>query len=100
MTATCTLLLLLLTCLGARAQGATPVSLPKEPTGGLLKIAVQPSELHPQAWRCVRLLLDSDAKPPTQVLDLPARPRTEAPDADPVQPFRREMDRVDAEAVV
>jgi len=100
-----TVFLLLLTCLGlgglgAPADGNGGSHRPKEPTGGLMEIALQPTELSPEAGRRVRLMLDPKAKPPTYLHDIPGMSRSRDQDPDPIQRFRREMVHVGAEAVI
>jgi hypothetical protein len=91
---------LLLTCLGTQS-GESSSPKPDEPTGGLAEIALKASELGPQAWRHVQLLLDSSAKPSTYISDPPAWPwpLKRNPD-DPAEPFRSEMAGLGAEAVI
>jgi hypothetical protein len=89
---------------GARAEGSS--SSPgggKEPTGGLVEIALTPTELGSRAVRRIRLLLDPQVLPPVYYPSkeyLPARPLGEARDPDPVLPFSRELNRVGGEAAI
>jgi len=100
MKSTLTFLLLLCLGFGAPADGNGVRRRPKEPTGGLTEIALQPSELSPEYERRVRLSLDPSAKPPTYLYDIPGMSRSSGQDQDPIQRFRREMVRVGAEAVI
>ena len=94
------LAVLLLSAFKAQSEGANPSRPHGEPTGGLADSALKAWELDANASRQVRLLLDPSAKPSTYVFELPARPPSKGPDADPVKPFRSEMARIGAEAAI
>lgn len=71
------------------------------PTGGLIDVALRPSELG-QAWtRRIRLVLDPQIRPnpyyPSKY-DIPGMQPLDP--VDPTAPFRRELDRVGAEAAI
>lgn len=102
--------LILLTCLlvSFSARGAEEVSTSqarrREPEGGLVEVLLSPAELglEPTERIRLRLLLDPRARPslyfPSKD-DLPGTPYVVPDPKDPTLQYRRERDRVGAEAV-
>lgn len=95
---------LLLTWAGAWAQeGDSTTARSKEPTGGIVDIALKPSDLGEGWTRWVRLVLDPKLNPSTwyrSKYELPGRPAKPLDPVDPALPYKRELDRAGAEAAI
>jgi hypothetical protein len=75
----------------------------KEPTGGLVDMLLTPAELGAASARRIRLLIDPRVSPTAYYPskdDLPGSPDKAIDPVDPASPFKRELERTGAEAVV